>query len=156
MRLLKWIVVLALVTVAASADAFNTSRSGALANKVAEIKAACGSRVVSGYRPNARTPSGRLSDHALGLAVDVAGNPSCIYSRLRNWPGGYTTDYATAPGTPHVHISYNPSGPEWGRRFAHSRAGVTSYASARRRGYHPSRVPVLTHPVTLPAHSLPH
>ena len=103
---------------------------GALLSKVAEIKAVCGSKVVSGHRPGSRTPSGHISEHALGRAVDMQGNPSCIYRLLRNWPGGYSTDYASAPGGPHVHISYGPGGREWGQRFAHS---GKSYISARKK-----------------------
>jgi len=113
--------------------------TGALANKVAEIQAACGSRVVSAFRKGARKPNGHISEHALGRAVDMQGNPSCIYARLRNWPGGYSTDYYSAPGTPHVHISYGPGGAEWGRRFAHARTGGSSrHASASRRTRHAS------------------
>lgn len=60
----------------------------------------------------------RMSLHASGLAVDMAGNPGCIYARLRGWPGGYSTDYARVR---HVHIS-GPGGREDGLRFAHRHA----------------------------------
>ena len=90
-----------------------------LKSKAREIVAACGSRVVSAYRPGARIPSGRVSNHARHRAVDIRGNPSCIYAHLKGWPGGYSTDYARAPGGPHVHISYNRN-MEWGARFRHS------------------------------------
>lgn len=109
-----------------------TALPGPLAAKVAEIRAACGSKVVSAFRPGSRTPSGHLSLHATGQAVDMAGNPSCIYRHLRGWRGGYTTDYATAPGGAHVHISWG--GREHGMRFAH-RGGGTRYAA---RGSHAS------------------
>lgn len=117
--------------VASPAFAFsNYHVPGALLAKVAELRAHCGAKVVSSHRAGSRTPSGHVSEHALGRAVDVQGNPGCIYARLRNWPGGYSTDYWSAPGGPHVHISYGPGGREWGQRFAH-RGG--SYASARKR-----------------------
>ena len=105
-----------------------------LASKAREIASACGSSIIS-------TVSGRghKSNHPIGRAVDMRGNPSCIYAHLKGWPGGYSTDYGKVQ---HVHISYNPGGQEWGLRFAHgggrSRAtrfaggsGMQSYASAQ-------------------------
>ncbi|HWV44142.1 hypothetical protein [Pseudorhodoplanes sp.] len=103
---------------------------GPLLAKVQELKAACGAKVVSANRPGARTPSGHVSNHAIGRAVDLSGNPDCMYARLRNWPGGVSTDYWTAPGGPHIHLSYNPGGMEWGLRFAH-RGG--SYSARKKR-----------------------
>lgn len=103
---------------------------GPLLAKVQDLKAACGARVVSGHRPGARTPSGHVSNHAIGKAVDLQGNPGCMYARLRNWPGGVSTDYWTAPGGPHIHLSYNPGGMEWGLRFKHR---GRSYSARRRR-----------------------
>ena len=97
----------------------------ALAAKAREIVSACGSRVVSGVRHTRVAGSGRMSLHASGRAVDLAGNPSCIYAHLRGWPGGYSTDYATAPGGAHVHFSLG--GREDGLRFAH-RHGRVRYA----------------------------
>lgn len=102
---------------------------GPLVAKVREIQAACGSRVVSAYRRGARIPTGAVSNHALHRAVDVRGHPACIYARLRGWPGGYSLDYARAPGGPHVHISYNPGGMEWGARFVHRHGGRQRHAS---------------------------
>ena len=86
--------------------------------KVNEIVSACGSTVMSTFRRGARRPDGKLSNHALWRAADLHGNPRCIYRHLKGWPGGYSTDYASAPEGPHVHISYNPNS-EWGSRFAH-------------------------------------
>jgi len=82
-----------------------------LAAKARQIASACGSSIIS-------TVSGRgiRSNHPIGRAVDMKGNPSCIYAHLKGWPGGYSTDYAAVA---HVHISYNPGGQEWGLRFAH-------------------------------------
>jgi len=104
-----------------------------LASKAREIASACGSSIIS-------TVSGRghRSNHPIGRAVDMKGNPSCIYAHLKSWPGGYSTDYGKVQ---HVHISYNPGGQEWGLRFAHGggrpRAtrfaggyGMQSYAAA--------------------------
>lgn len=104
-----------------------------LAAKVREIQSACGSKIVSSIRRGARIPGGRVSNHAIGRAVDLQGNPRCIYDRLKGWPGGVSTDYARAPGGPHVHVSYNPN-MEWGLRFAH-RGGSkrVRYAKQHRR-----------------------
>lgn len=90
---------------------------GPLAGKVNEIKLACGSTVISAYRPGAVIAgTHHRSLHAIGRAVDMSGNSGCIYSHLRDWPGGYSTDYARMR---HVHISYMPGGQEWGSRFIH-------------------------------------
>jgi len=96
-----------------------------LAAKAREIVSSCGSSVIS-----AVSRRGGRSNHPLGRAVDLRGNPSCIYAHLKRWPGGYSTDYRSAG---HVHISYNPGGQEWGLRFAHggSRHGVSRIAGAR-------------------------
>ncbi len=87
-----------------------------LAAKVAEIQSACGSTVISAVRHTRVRGSGRMSLHASGRAVDMAGNPSCIYRALANWPGGYSTDYHRIRPN-HVHISFG--GREDGLRFAH-------------------------------------
>ena len=90
-----------------------------LAAKVREIVAACGSTVLSTWRPHSMICNRRHcrpSEHAMGRAADVAGNPDCIYAHLKGWPGGYSTDYRVMG---HVHISYNPHGPEWGVLFVH-------------------------------------
>lgn len=101
-----------------------------LAAKVREIVGACGSKLVSGYRPGARVRgSGRLSLHASypARAADLAGNPACIRRHLAGWPGGLSTDYSRVR---HYHVSYEPRGREWGRRFAHSGYRIR-YARAR-------------------------
>jgi hypothetical protein len=95
-----------------------------LAAKARQIAATCGSVVIS-----AVSRRGNRSNHPIGRAVDMKGNPGCIYAHLKSWPGGYSTDYAAAR---HVHISYNPGGQEWGLRFVH---GGTRTASARRFAY---------------------
>ncbi len=88
-----------------------------LAAKVAEIQAACGSRLISGVRHTLIAGTRTISLHAAGKAADVAGDPGCIYARLVGWPGGYSVDYA---GVRHVHISWDPDGRrEWGMRFRH-------------------------------------
>jgi hypothetical protein len=88
-----------------------------LVTKAREIVSACGSAIVS-----ARAGRGYRSNHPIGRAVDLRGNPWCIYAHLRGWPGGVSIDYASAPGGPHVHVSYNPGGQEWGLRFRHNHA----------------------------------
>jgi hypothetical protein len=93
-----------------------------LASKAREIASACGSSIISTI-----SGRGRKSNHPIGRAVDMRGNPSCIYAHLKGWPGGYSTDYGKVQ---HVHISYNPGGQEWGLRFAHGGGGprATRYA----------------------------
>jgi hypothetical protein len=86
-----------------------------LAAKARQIVASCGSTIVS-----AVSHRGTRSNHPSGRAVDLRGNPGCVYAQLKGWPGGYSTDYAAAG---HVHISYNPGGQEWGLRFAHGKHG---------------------------------
>jgi len=97
-----------------------------LAAKAREIGASCGSRVVSGVRHTYVASSGRLSLHASGRAVDMTGNPACIYAHLRGWPGGYSTDYGRVE---HVHFSLH--GREDGLRFAH-RSGRSRTAQRTR------------------------
>src|SRR5207253_1691857 len=77
---------------------------------------------------------GIRSNHPIGRAVDMRGNPGCIYAHLKGWPGGYSTDYAAVA---HVHISYNPGGQEWGLHFAHNGGGhsYARYASRAMRSY---------------------
>jgi hypothetical protein len=88
-----------------------------LAAKVAEIQGACGSHVISGLRHTFVAGTHRISLHASGKAVDLQGNPGCIYSHLSSWPGGYSTDYGSMH---HVHLSYDAEGRrEWGIHFTH-------------------------------------
>lgn len=104
-----------------------------LAAKVRSIQASCGSAVISAVRHGARVRgSGRPSLHASGRAVDVRGNPSCIYANLKGWTnrgGGYSRDYSRVG---HVHISYG--GREAGLVFAHYGHRSSRYASRRHRG----------------------
>lgn len=101
-----------------------------LAAKAREIQAVCGSRIISSVRHTyIAGTGGRLSLHASGRAIDIVGNPSCIYARLHGWPGGVSVDYGRVR---HVHFSYAPGGPEWGRRFHHYRGG-RRHRHARRR-----------------------
>lgn len=93
-----------------------------LAAKAREIEAACGSRVISGRRHTRVAGTRRWSLHASGHAVDMQGNPRCIYAHLRGFAGGYSTDYGRVR---HVHISLG--GREDGARFAH-RGGRVRYA----------------------------
>lgn len=93
---------------------------GPLIDKAHEIIEACASRIISAFRPGAVVAgTHRLSNHALKKAVDIAGDPKCIYAHLHGWPGGYSTDYGSVH---HVHISYNHD-KEWGCRFAHNGGG---------------------------------
>jgi hypothetical protein len=88
-----------------------------LAAKVAEIQSACpGAHVISSIRHTRIHGTRHMSLHATGEAVDMRGNPSCIYAQLRDWSGGYSTDYGRVQ---HVHISLAANGREAGLRFAH-------------------------------------
>lgn len=101
-----------------------------LAAKARELQAACGARVISAVRHTyIAGTGGRLSLHASGRAVDMAGSPACLYANLKGWPGGYSVDYGRVR---HVHISYAPSGPEWGRRFVHGGSKRRSRYARRR------------------------
>ena len=91
-----------------------------LAAKAREIEANCGSVIISAV---SKRPI--RSNHPSGRAVDVEGNPECVYAHLKDWPGGYSTDYSAVR---HVHISYNPGGQEWGLRFAHGQHHGVRYA----------------------------
>jgi hypothetical protein len=112
--------------VPARADASLRGVHPALAGKAREIARGCGATVVSGVRRTLIAGTRRLSLHASGRAVDLAGNPNCIYARLRGWPGGVTTDYGRVR---HVHVSWG--GHEHGRRFAHRHGGRLAHRSAR-------------------------
>lgn len=105
-----------------------------LAAKARQIQSVCGSRIISAVRHTyIAGTGGRLSLHASGRAVDIAGNPACIYRQLQSWPGGVSTDYHR-PNIRHVHVSYAPGGPEWGRRFAHGGGARKRMRYARWRG----------------------
>jgi hypothetical protein len=94
-----------------------TSLTTTLAGKVSEIRSVCGARVVSAVRHTMIAGTRRLSLHASGKAVDMAGDSACIYRQLAGWPGGYTTDYSRVR---HVHISLDiAGGREMGLRFRH-------------------------------------
>ena len=93
-----------------------SAQAASLSSIVAELKAHCGAKVISGLRPGSRTPFGVQSCHATGQAVDMTGNYGCMYARLRKWPGGYTTDSGRCR---HIHISSCRM--EWGMRFNHKR-----------------------------------
>ena len=104
-------------TIAHTTENYSHGIVAPLAAKVAEIQSSCGSRVISAVRHSYIAGTRRISLHASGKAVDMAGNPSCIYSHLAGWSGGYSTDYGRVA---HVHISYDASGGrEMGIRFAH-------------------------------------
>lgn len=101
-----------------------------LASKAEALMTACpGAKVVSGVRHTRVRGRGRWSLHRYGRAVDMAGDPACLYRNLADWPGGYTTDYHRVR---HVHISYG--GSEHGLRFAHG-GGRKKYARHRHHRY---------------------
>lgn len=70
-----------------------------------------------------------MSLHATGEAVDMRGNPSCVYAQLKDWPGGYSTDYGRAK---HIHISLAANGREAGLRFAHGGRAHRHHRFAKR------------------------
>lgn len=129
--IMLWLAALAWTTPARSAER-SVSLSGVvstLAAKAREIQQACGSVIVS-----AVSGRGYKSNHPIGRAVDIKGNPSCIKAHLAGWPGGLSTDYSSAPGGPHYHVSYNPGGQEWGLRFAHRHSSTRTRSASRRGG----------------------
>lgn len=107
-----------------------------LAAKARALVAICGARVISAVRHTRIAGTRRISLHASGRAVDLAGPRACLYRELAGWPGGVSTDYARVQ---HVHVSYDPPGVnargrEWGLRFAHGvirRAARLRYARRR-------------------------
>ena len=102
----------------------------ALAAKVAQIQSACaGAHVISAVRHTRIRGSRHMSLHSTGEAVDMRGNPSCIYAQLRDWPGGYSTDYGRVQ---HVHISLAANGREAGLRFTHGGGRGHRHRYARR------------------------
>lgn len=106
-----------------------------LAEKVAQISAACGAQVISGVRHTRVAGTGTMSLHASGQAVDMRGNPGCIYGLLQGWAGGYTTDYGRVH---HVHISWG--GREQGLRFAHGGGHSRRHAHAGKRTHWAGRM----------------
>ena len=98
-----------------------------LAAKITDIIGTCGSEVVSAVRHTYVAGTHHISQHANGTAVDITGNPSCIYSMLHGWPGGYSTDYRRVR---HVHISIG--GHEAGLRFVHGGGHHRRYAHHHR------------------------
>jgi hypothetical protein len=112
-----------------------------LAAKANELVDRCGSRVISGMRHTYVAGTRRISLHASGRAVDMVGNPSCMYALLRKWPGGVSIDYGRVR---HIHISYAPPsrgqrGREWGVRFAHHHVGRrTRYARHHQKRHYAS------------------
>lgn len=113
---------------AAGSSVLTGGISTPLTEKAAEIVRACGSTVISGYRPGAVVAgTGRPSLHASGRAFDIRGNPNCIYSMLRGWPGGYSVDYGAVS---HVHVSLG--GREDGARFSHGGGGRHHHRHHRR------------------------
>lgn len=101
--------------------------------KARELESACGSKIISAYRPDSRVAgSGRQSLHAVRKAVDMQGNPACMRSHLVGWRGGASTDYARMQ---HIHISYEPGGREWGARFVHGGGSKRVRFASRRHRY---------------------
>jgi len=98
----------------------------ALAAKVREISSSCGSSVVSGVRHTHIANTRTMSLHATGQAVDMRGNPRCIYQHLSG-------------RVQHVHISYSAGGREWGIRFAHGGHHRFAYAHQHRHRRYASR-----------------
>lgn len=97
----------------------------ALAAEAATIARDCGARVISGDRHTKVAGTNHWSCHSYGQAVDMSGNPGCIYQHLQTWSGGYSIDYGRMG---HVHISSCRA--EWGVHFNHG--GGRSYGRHRR------------------------
>ena len=119
---------------ATAVGVFTGGLVGPLQAKLASIQAACpGTHAISGIRHTRIAGTRTMSLHAQGKAVDVRGPYGCIYSQLKDWGGGYSTD---AGRVAHIHISYDDAGGrEMGLRFAHGggrrHAFRNSYARMR-------------------------
>lgn len=101
-----------------ASEGYSEGLVGPLQAKLASIQAACpGTHAISGVRHTRIAGTRRMSLHAQGKAVDVRGPYGCIYSQLKGWSGGYSTDSGRVQ---HIHISYDAGGGrEMGLRFAH-------------------------------------
>lgn len=101
-----------------ASEGYSAGLVGPLQAKLASIQAACpGTHAISGVRHTRIAGTRRMSLHAQGKAVDVRGPYGCIYSQLKGWSGGYSTDSGRVQ---HIHISYDAGGGrEMGLRFAH-------------------------------------
>jgi hypothetical protein len=132
---------LVLIGLAAGAEAQNRGGqksfdgySHDLSLKADEIVTACGSHVISTFRPGAHVAgTSRMSLHASHKAFDIEGNAPCIYAHLQGWSGGYSVDYGRVR---HVHVSLG--GREDGTRFVHGgrHHRHAHYASYEGRGHH--------------------
>lgn len=115
-----------------ASEGYSSGLVGPLQAKLASIQAACpGTHAISGVRHTRIAGTRRMSLHAQGKAVDVRGPYGCIYSQLKGWSGGYSTD---AGRVQHIHISYDAGGGrEMGLRFAHGGGRRHSWRSAYAR-----------------------
>lgn len=95
----------------------------------------CGAVIVSTDCRGGVTPNHR-EHRAVDIAMPGRQSPSCIYAHLKDWPGGVSTDYFSAPGTRHVHFSYNHKY-EWGLRFAHNGGRRHSHEMAAKQHPYP-------------------
>lgn len=109
-----------------------------LVTKVHELMDKCGAVPISAVRRTYVRGSGRRSQHWDGRAVDIVGDPRCMYPLVAHWAGGVSTDYYRIRPN-HMHISWG--GREAGKRFAHYRGGVkrTRYARHHRHRYASAR-----------------
>lgn len=113
-------------------EGYSAGLVGPLAAKLASIQSACpGTHAISGVRHTRIAGTRRMSLHAQGKAVDVRGPYGCIYSQLKGWSGGYSTDSGRVQ---HIHISYDDAGGrEMGLRFAHGGGRRHSWHEANAR-----------------------
>ncbi len=100
-----------------------------LAVMARKLVAVCGARVTSGVRRTYVRGTRKRSQHWTGQAVDIVGNPRCMYPMLAKWPGGYSTDYTRVKPN-HLHLSWG--GREHGKRFVHG-GGKRKYARRHHR-----------------------
>lgn len=127
---MKWFGLLLIMMISAQAAGLHGVYPP-LARKAMQMERVCGAVVISGVRPGAHVyGTHRRSLHASGHAVDMRGNPGCMYGLLRGWPGGYSTDYRSVG-----HLHFSLGGSEDGRRFAHNRYTHWRYAQRHYRHY---------------------
>lgn len=106
-----------------------------LKSKIEEIVRECGAIVVSTDCRGGVTPNHR-EHRAVDINMPGRQGPACIYAHLKGWPGGVSTDYWTAPGVRHVHVSYNRKF-EWGLRFAHNGGHRHTKELAAKQNHYP-------------------
>ena len=130
-------------TIANGRSVSSTGVTPVLAAKARQIVASCGSSIVSAGSPS----RGVRSDRPTGRAVDIEGNPGCVYAQLKGWPGGYSTDDSGHRPCPYQLQSRRPGvGPALCAR--HPRPRHEALRQSSRQSWRQSVTPEQAPPVT--------